>query len=720
MSVLSTSSSALSAFQQALQTTSHNIANVYTEGYNRQQVNFNARASQTDNPANPGQGVILDRVFRAYDENVVANLRETTSAHAHSETLSDMAKEIDTFFANSETGLSTQVQNFFGTLHDISNDPTSVPVRQVLLGNADILTSRFKDVDNRLSEIEGNVNARLSNGIAEINSFSEQIAEVNSKILDTGGGNSAPNQLLDLRDHLINQLSEKINVSTVNQQDGTMSVFIGNGQNLVLGSTAQKLALANSRYPGDSMRVEYAKSSTDITELLSGGEVGAVLDFNKDLLRPTQNDIGRLAATVSTSFNYYHNQGYGLDDTMTYRLEADEKISDLAVSVGSYVEAESANQDKASLSATFLASFPDTSNEASQRGITEKTTYEITLSGADYVITKMDENGDPATDNNNVPVAITVPATPGTINADDGVNDLGFNFTVTSGTVADGDTFTVYPFQAPPVERDFFTINDPQVRSNTGNNDKSVAVTVSIYSDYSLLQLDAFNALSAGVADINRDRLTDSSDVAFMNMGAGLRASDYELSRDSSTATGWSITRLSDNSNITIIQPDPAVETFVTADGFSFSAPPPPADPTTVDGDSFLIRPFETSAQSIESSITDPRDIAASAGAGVGDNQNMNALIGLQTERFVEGNYSLNQVYGQLVADVGTATAGALAAFSVQEVMLDQAQSERDKVSGVNLDEEAANIMKYQQAYQAAARVMQISDDMFQTLISSF
>ncbi|MCW8826546.1 MAG: flagellar hook-associated protein FlgK, partial [Gammaproteobacteria bacterium] len=220
MGMIDSSRSALLAFQRALATTSHNIANVNTEGYSRQSVSLQTVGSTnpTDRAA-PGGGVAIHSVIRSYDNLLEESVRQDSSAFSRTDVFGSLATDVDTLFASGESNISTQLQTFFSALQDVSNDPTSNATRQAMLGESEMMTARLREMDGRLNEINDFSNSRLSQVVTEISSYAQQIADINAKIKDSG--ENIPNDLLDTRDHLITQLSERVSVSTTEAGDGT-------------------------------------------------------------------------------------------------------------------------------------------------------------------------------------------------------------------------------------------------------------------------------------------------------------------------------------------------------------------------------------------------------------------------------------------------------------------------------------------------------------------
>jgi flagellar hook-associated protein 1 FlgK len=215
-----------------------------------------------------------------------------------------------------------------------------------------------------------------------------------------------------------------------------------------------------------------------------------------------------------------------------------------------------------------------------------------------------------------------------------------------------------------------------------------------------------FNAGAPGVTAHSGNNGSAVITAAVANAGA-LTTSDYSLRFDGASYT---LTRLSDG-NTTTFASFPQ-----TIDGvqIGLSGPPP------VGGDSFLIRPTAQGASGFAVAIADPADIAAASAPGaVGNNVNALALAALQTASTLgNGTATYLGAYGQMVNEIGNKTRELEVTSAAAATLLEQTTATLQSESGVNLDEEATNLLRYQQAYQAAAKVMQIAKEMFDTLMS--
>jgi flagellar hook-associated protein 1 FlgK len=315
MSLLSTGVSALNTSQTSLATAGHNISNVNTEGYSRQRVN------QVSLPANfagsqyIGSGVTVGSIERLYNEFLAVQVRTFTSQQAQYEAFAEVAGQISTVLGSSTSSLAGGLEAFFNAANGVANDPTSIAARQVLLSEGQSLANRFKTLDNQLTQIESQLNGQLSTSIIDINAITQGIAELNSAIVNLSNGTGEqPNDLLDQRDELINRLSEYTSVSTLEDDLGAISIFVGSGQALVVGSTQTDLnTIADLSTDPPRVGIGYGPNSIDITAQLSGGSVGGILQVRGDVIDSARAELNGLAAALIDNANTIHQQGVTLD-----------------------------------------------------------------------------------------------------------------------------------------------------------------------------------------------------------------------------------------------------------------------------------------------------------------------------------------------------------------------------------------------------------------------
>lgn len=638
--LLDTAASGLQVFQRAISVTGHNINNANTEGYTRQRVELGTRPPSYTGQGYIGNGVQVEGIERLFNQYAVDRLRDTTTASAQYDALAEFSGRISNLLGDSEAGLNAGLESFFNAVQEVSNDPSSIPSRQLMLSEAESLVGRFHSLDSQLGSMSDEINGNIGNLVSEINGLSAAIAEANRSIVNaTGqGAGQAPNDLLDKRDNLINQLSELVSVRTVEQDDGALNVFVGSGQPLVTRFLASPLKVVQNDY--DSQRSEIAivgaGATSVITENITGGKLGAMLDVRDQVLDPAQNALGRVATTLAVEFNQQHHLGMDLDGAMGGDFFSLGQ-PDVAASVK--------NSGTGSVAASFDTASID---QLSTRD------YMLTYTGSAWVLSDADTGQT---------IPMTGAGTSGSPFAVDGLN------LVVSGSANAGDRFMIRP-----------------TRSGAGATD---------------LLVDSARAIAAAAPV----RVTETTDVNGRPTNAGSGALQLQGVDGSFSQLAGGITLTYDAGAQQFNYSGDASGSFAynpaTDNGASF----------TVAGVSFTVTGTPQTGDSF--TLGDNAN-------GSGDNSNALLLAGLQTAHTMEGgSTSFQGAYSQLVGQLGTQTRSAQVTAEAQASLLSQAQESRDAVSGVNLDEEAANLIRFQQAYQAIAQVITAAETTFQTLLSA-
>ena len=313
--------SGLNSHQTALSVTGNNVANTNTQGYSRQQAIFVDNQSLLTGAGYVGQGTSIENITRISRSFLIEQIRSDTTVYNERNAVLEQAESIDNLLASTTTGLTPAMSNFFQSFQGAADDPTSIPQRQLLLTQSEGLVSRFHSLNDRLNAQEKTIEAELQAAVASINSLSQSLAELNQSIsIATGAGQgSEPNDLLDQRDEVLRQLSEYVSVSTFAQgSDGQVNVFVGNGQPLVIGNRAG--ALGTTPSPTDASRLDITLSVTGSPQIvsneLSGGKIGGLLDFRDNDLATAINSMGRIAIVLSDTINAQHAIGMDLEDNL--------------------------------------------------------------------------------------------------------------------------------------------------------------------------------------------------------------------------------------------------------------------------------------------------------------------------------------------------------------------------------------------------------------------
>jgi flagellar hook-associated protein 1 FlgK len=455
--MLNIGTSALLTTQASLSTASHNISNVNTEGYNRQRVTQGTQTPNFEGGYFIGTGVTVNGVERIFDSFLSDQVRIFTSQEKSFDTFSTFARQVDDLLGAPQLSLSAGLQGFFDAIQDVADDPTSIPARQVMLTEADTLAKRFNTLDTQLNAFNQQVNINLDTSVKEVNILSQGIAELNQAITEaSGGAGIPPNDLMDQRDQLINQLSGYISVSTNVQSNGAVNVFIGNGQALVVGQSAIALKVISN--PSDTTRSEigYGPSNINVSAQLTGGSIGGLLSVRKDVIDPARTEIDALAAGMINTINAQHTVGLTLDgNTGGHFFEPADALTqdagsirlaitnprDIAVAFPVSTATNTNNAGTAQLNVTKVSSLINPTDGQALAG-------DIQLSFANNQYTVSYQNQ-----------TVVIPYTPG---VDSGKSYDLSSLTFTGGIVAPDLKITL---SGTPVNTDSFVISN----SNNGN-----------------------------------------------------------------------------------------------------------------------------------------------------------------------------------------------------------------------------------------------------------
>ncbi|MHB8167312.1 MAG: FlgK family flagellar hook-associated protein, partial [Sulfuricella sp.] len=521
-----------------------------------------------------------------------------------------------------------------------------VPSRQAMLSSAQTMVARFQAINQRFTEIRDGVNSEIRSSVGVVNSYAKQIASLNQQIgvaQGAAGDQQPANDLLDQRDQLIGELNKIIKVSTVKQTDGSLNVFIGNGQSLVLGAQSFTLAAAPSPEGPESLDVgmSFGGSTVPLPKgSLQGGSLGGLLAFRDEALDPAQNALGRVAIGLAQTFNDQHKLGMDLNGLMGgsfFNVATPKVISNTGNSLNSKLNVNVADASKLTTS-----------------------DYRLTYNGSTATLTRLSDNA-------TLFSGATLPQT---------VDGLAFLSPITA---AAGDSFLIKP-----------TIDGASAISVKLTDTSAIAAAAPIKTNATLSNTGS-GMISAGS----------------VNTGTPVTPDPLHPATDLNLLEPITI-KFTSRTNFDVF--DTATTTAIGTGTYT------PGNDITYNGWTVQI--------SGTPEATDTFTVSSNAN-GVADNRNALLLAGLQTQNTLAGSTTPHQgttnyqgAYSQLVSFVGNKTSEIEVTAKAQASLVSQTQQAQQSMSGVNLDEEAANLMRYQQAYQAAGKMMQIASTLFATLLS--
>ncbi|UPT55534.1 flagellar hook-associated protein FlgK [Dickeya zeae] len=633
--LINTGMSGLSAAQAALSTVSNNISNQAVAGYSRQNALLAQNNGTTTSAGYIGNGVTVVSINRDYNDFIAKQLRAAQATSSATTSYYDQISKIDNLLSSSSSSLSTSIQDFFKNLQNLTSNSSDSSVRQTVLGKANALVNQFKITDQYLRDMDSNINGELSVTVTQINTYAQQIADINDQIVRLKGANNgaAPNDLLDQRDSLVDSLNKLVGVDVAVQDGDMYNVSLKNGLTLVQGKSFNTLVATTSSTDPTRTTVAYNDAIAGVSEVkestITGGSLGGLLNFRTSTLDSARNQLGQMALAFTDAFNQQHKAGFDLNNAQGGDF----------FSVGSSVTLKSAkNTSAAELSSSYLSD-----------------TYSMQYNGTSWSVTRSDGTTASSTLSGS---ALTFD---------------GFTIDI-SGSAASGDTFS---FKVSPGQ-------------------SSISQTA---------------PATASAASLTR------------NDNNYIKASDYTVKFVGPAASDWSITRLSDgadlSSSATYAAASGSTPASLIFDGMKLDITGTPAAK-----DVFTVKGVRDVVVGMSVVISDSSKIAAagssltSTGGGVSDNTNAKALLNLQTVKVVEGKSSISQAYASLVGDIGNKTSTAKVTDTSQKNVVSQLTTEQQSVSGVNLDEEYGDLVRYQQYYMANAKVIQTASTIFDSLLA--
>lgn len=664
--------SGLRVSQTALAVTGNNITNTDTPGYTRQQAMQVSNNSQQLGATYLGSGASITDVRRIYSGYLTTQVRTATALDSDAQTYLTQISQVNSLLADSTTGITAVMENFFAALQTAAASPTDTASRQLLLTQASTLGERFNSIYSQLAEQNGYINQQLSSMVQQVNSLAASVAQYNQAIVNASASGASPNDLLDQRDEAVRELSELIGVTVV-EQDGSYNLFIGNGQPLVVGGSAAQLSAVPSADDPSRYALHLTQNGNftiDVTSSITGGQIGGLLRYREEVLDTTLNDLGRLALVLADQVNSQLGQGLDLNGQLGAMLFSD--INELTLqqqrSLG-----QAGNSDT---SANLRVYIDDTSALSTSD-------YEVTFTSATgYSVRRLSDGKDMGS------YDLTDSPPP--------VID-GFTLALDSGSVAAGDRFTILPTR--------HAAGDIKV-SMTDSNQLAFAAPLAA-------TLTTGNVGSGSVSQPSLITLIDIYDAAAVaDMQSSLEnGMPIKLVYDapSGGAQGYTLYDVAGNSigSGSIV---PGQSNVVTVSV--------PANPPSVPSE-YAFEMTLAGSPAAGDSLT-----IAFNGDGTGDNRNALAVLELQTAKTVAVNgnngMSLTTSYSALIETVGAKTNQAQLDASATEAILNQATTSQQSLSGVNLDEEAANLIKFEQYYTAASQIIQVARTTFDTLINSF
>jgi flagellar hook-associated protein 1 FlgK len=615
--------SALQAFQTGISVTSNNIANANTPGYVEESVDLTNAVPSGAAQTAIGNGVDVAGISRAFSELAEGQLNTSQSSLSSLTAQQTFTSQIDNIVGTTAGGVSTALTAYYNAWSTVANDPSSTAARQALLGAAQSLGQAFQTTSGQLQNLNTQINTGITADVSQINSDATSIAALNAQITigTANGGGQAPNDLLDQRDAVISNLSKLVGISTTTDTNGSVNVFIGSGQPLVLENNVTQLTTVPNQFNASQLEISTATSAGNvISGSITSGDLGGLLAARNQVVGPTLNQLGQIAVGLTTSANAQQNAGVDLTGALGANL-----FTPLTASA----TASSNNSDHTSAAVTIT-----------NVGAITGDSYVLAYKSGAYSLTDQTTG------------AVVTPAGNGTVASP--FTAAGLSITLSATPPAAGDEFLIQP---------------------TANAAANFAVALTNPS-----QLAAAGALQTGAGINNTGTATIGSATVQTPTNPNL-LTPATLTFTSPTAYTVGGTSYAYTSG-----------TNINLNGWQVAISGTPAA-----GDTFTVGP-----------------------GAAGNNQNALAMANQATVGVLaSGTISISGAASDLVTSVGSQAQQINTAQTAQTAVNTQAQKTVQSTSGVNLDDEAASLLQWQQAYQASAQAFTIGNSVFTTLMDS-
>jgi flagellar hook-associated protein 1 FlgK len=663
MGIMNIGAQALQANLIALQTAGNNIANVNTAGYSRQSAILKTAVGQFTGAGYIGKGVTVETIQRNFSSFLNRQSTMAGSIESSDTTRADRLKQLEGIFQGGASGLGASISDMMNSMSDVASTPTDLTARTVALTRLDEASSRMREASQRIEDLQSGVTQELSQKVDAVNTLAKSIADVNDLLSKNQGNGQSPNDLLDRRDQLIRELNKYVQSTSITAKDGTVGIFLGGSQALVLGSTVSTLTVGSDDF-NDPNRSKLGimggtGSAIPIDETtLGGGEISGLLQFQNVDLTEGRNLLGRIALGVSTALNDQHKLGLDLDGNIGGDLLSPANLK-LNILVPRAPAIENTGTNKLELQIDDVSKFVASD-------------YEMSFGNATSGTIKRMSDGVTTTFN----FATSTPANEFVLDGLRIVNDNAL------GDATPGDRYMITPYST---------------------------AAVSVHSQFTSPRALAVASPVVGLmGNTNKGSLQQLQTKALFNPPSAGFAQSLPVTL---TFTGPNTYTRSDDPGGALNIDNPGGEYIYTSNQAiaGFASPPdiPKPEWSTIlqgspqAGDTFTIANIKDPALKI--------DLRLNSGNAI-------ALSDLRDKAMFDGA-AMTDGYAGLISQVGIRTQSANYAATVSSSIAANIEKDRTGVSGVNLDEEASKLLQYQQAYQASAKMLSIAQSIFQNLL---
>ncbi len=639
--------SGMSAAQAAFDVIGNNIANAATEGYHKQRLILSSVDSGLALRRESGQGVAVEQVVRQIDTLMEQEILRQQSFLGQMDRETVTLSMLESALGEMSTeggGLNASIDAMFNALDDLSLHPWENVYQNQAISEAEALSSQFRSLGETLAAVEDSLRLEALNLVETIDSLAEQVAQMNAEIARASGGSTHPNTLIDRRDQAISDISKLIGISILPRDYGVTDVAVS-GIPLVIGGTSWEL----SATPAEDQTLGISIAGTSrLHTSLQGGSVGALLSLRNTIVKDIHTDLDSLAAAIIQGINEYHVQGVG--------------------SSGSFTDL------------TGWSNGSDTLSDLT--GVTAGYTYVRVTHTATGAVTRT-----------RVPVMQT--------SASDTLTEVAAYITanVANLSASVGGSEQLYVSAGAGYTFDFATQVLPEPDAGDIAFSGASDPAISFGGVYTGSANDTYTFTVTGTGNVGVDSplmlaVTDSASdtVAVLNIGSGYAAGDMlEIGQTGvKVALGIGDLVAGDSFSLEILA-DSDTSGLLTATGMN----------TFLSGETALDMAVCADIRN------DPGRVASSLVSDHADNTNAARMASLRdTRNAALGDLTSGQFYRQLVANIGQdISIKEIRKGSVEDI-IQNLTKQQSEISGVDINDEAAQLLVFEQMFQAMARYL--------------
>ncbi len=703
----------VNASNRLLNTTSNNIANINTEGYVRERTEFKSRLTG-------GVDVgFTDRVLNQFAQN---QLRRDITSVGEAQAYYDRIEGLDNVLASEANSISASMTRFFSSISTAADDPTNMPSRDSVLGEAQGMVNRIRTLGDFMEIKEQELDQQIEDSVTSANALIRQIGELNEAIAVVSGSSAVdtPSTLLNERDLAIRKLAEFVSIEVRNSpnNDTGLVVNLTSGESLVLADGAFNV-IARDGEPDFTNRQlvlsttftgQKNNTSLNIEEQEMGGVLGGLYRYREQVLEPAQRDLGKLAVALADTVNTANRRGLDLDQQLGGNIFAIPDFSginypdnsDLNLSIqGRFTPGLGGEVSNTDYQVSVLDVFPGSPDQLSIR------------------VAALNNDGTPQFDSDGNPISevYTIDAERGTYNEVMGGIELEF---ASGSSYQAGDQFLFQPLRrvASNLSMETNRAEDlafaKPLRVNVNQDNLGDAVIRNTFITNSQVDMSLSSPYTSGFNDSKGLHAPGESPAPGLGAPAVIR-----ITSDENDLYDYEVLDNAGNV-ITTVADAPNLENMLARAASEGTGPTWPTEFAAFNdypGYDLTLEGRPKGGDQFEFGFNTD---------GLADNRNAVEMAELQQRDFVRqstgentNKSTFNEAYSSIVGQLGAQTANASVDLEAARVMQVQSSDWYESTAGVSLDEEAANLIQFQQSYAAAARILTTAQELFDTILAA-